>query len=641
METVSVIKLESHVKRVICFLFIRYYQDSSNVHDIFYVDEDGNEYGNEVEEMLDLPDCFAIDPTHLEELADLDMFVNNAQQTASPPWNEIPIEIVLAETLQIADGPNPNSKEARGNAINISAGTSSAVSSAASFLDLLFGGDILRTIVKESNSFARSDPLKLTVPELKQYFSLILYMSIVSCPTRRMYWERSHYGNVWVQSVMSRDRFFQISTNLHWKDTSRFSDNVRRDLNSNDGFWMIEDFVSIVTKRFMHFYQCGRFVSIVDMPISFSGRHRLKCYHPKTPDQYYFKAVALQDNETGYVSNIVLYRNEEAQREPNPSSSLWTVATLTEPACYHLKKHVLSLDTNYTTVAAMELCKKHPRCMDVVGSVSPIKQGLCKEELLHYIQRPSTGTIRVCKRALANDSTGYLYQTSWMDTQPLHFLSTFYDGLCSIDAYASNERGEINEITVRRPAVMEIQATFIKTRNQGQKFSFSYFDERFTSDNTQQAIIYRLLRAAVANAHILFQKAFPGMADASLLSFMRMIISEWTSTGDPIPPHLHGVDSNYINDHDLPDPILLKRSKPSWKKNFKDRNYFSGGHFPALCRKVQARQADGTPGIDDRKECKLCAKRIMVLCEKCNAFLCIEETGTLSCFKKFHTQFQL
>ncbi len=600
--------------------------------DVAYVDEDGNEYGFEVEDMIDLPDRFEIDPSYLEQLLEAEQLSNQSQDASNTMWSEVPMEDDFVESVNVANGSKPLCNDAKGKAINVPEKTSNA----SSFVDLLFGGDIWKTLVRESNAFAPGTASKLTINELKQYFALTLYMCIVNYPTRKMYWENSHYGDVWVKSVMPRERFFEITNILRWKDTTRLSEQARVDNNAQDGFWMIADLLDILAKRFMQFYQCGRYISIAETNITFNGRHRLKCAHPQLLNKYYFKVFCLHDAETGYLSNFHFYRGKS---DEGTAYRLQAVSQLTEPACYHSKKHVLSLPAGFASVESMILCKSEPRSIDAVGPTSPWKQGLNNDALVLSLKNSPRRAIRVWQQCINEEKTLAIYQTSWLETHPVHFLSTFNDGLQLVGSYDVNERGVAEEISAYRPVVIEVHSTSF--RNIGDHNEHTYFDTRFPTDDSQRAFIYRCFRIAVTNAHVLFQNVAPGMQDISLMSFMRMVISEWTNTADPIPRHLHGNDTNAFNDEVCIGSSSSKRTRSGWKKAFKDRNYFSGGHFPAHCQKVQLRKPDGTPGVDERKECKLCSKRIMILCEKCNVFLCIGESGKQSCFKTFHTQSKL
>lgn len=162
----------------------------------------------------------------------------------------------------------------------------------ASFLDLLFTEDILETFVNNTNSFvAAQNPAPwsalepLTVPELKCFFGICLYMGVCQLPERKMYWEKDIFRCKFVPAVMGCKRFLAISYNLHWLDASGMTAEERAAENKKDGFWTVETFLSALVANFRHYYSCGVFLSVDEMCIFFKGRHRCKCYNPLKPNK--------------------------------------------------------------------------------------------------------------------------------------------------------------------------------------------------------------------------------------------------------------------------------------------------------------------------------------------------------------------
>ena len=72
----------------------------------------------------------------------------------------------------------------------------------------------------------------------------------------------------------------------------------------------------------------------------FKGRHRARCYNPKKPAKWHFKAFCLNDAMTSYLCNFCLYQGEAEQRD------LGYIATgiLTKPDKFCNKGHILATD---------------------------------------------------------------------------------------------------------------------------------------------------------------------------------------------------------------------------------------------------------------------------------------------------------
>jgi hypothetical protein len=95
------------------------------------------------------------------------------------------------------------------------------------FLGLLWDTVILNTFVTSTNSFVKNQPKPPWLPakdmdiaELRRFFGLHLFMGVSRLPDRNMYWSNTVFGSTFVKSVMSRNRFMLIQSNLHWIDTS-------------------------------------------------------------------------------------------------------------------------------------------------------------------------------------------------------------------------------------------------------------------------------------------------------------------------------------------------------------------------------------------------------------------------------------
>ena len=170
------------------------------------IDEDGNNLNDfmEEEEILDEIDA---EIGLVDDLIDVDW----------PFWTDFQPEMMAANASIFPDGLSM--EENKGKPINIPMATDRM--NPVHFLELLFTNSILQRFVDNTNSFAGwVEGQRTNVRELKKYFGVVLYMGISTRPSRRMYWENSKYGDPWIKSQFTRQRFFDITRNLHWLDTS-------------------------------------------------------------------------------------------------------------------------------------------------------------------------------------------------------------------------------------------------------------------------------------------------------------------------------------------------------------------------------------------------------------------------------------
>lgn len=93
--------------------------------------------------------------------------------------------------------------------------------------DLLFFSDEVLMMIKaftEKYAAEKNDPhFRVSLNELKVFFSIILLSGYVKCRSKRMYWEcASDTHNIAISSAMTRNRFEDIMKYFYDKDTSSF-----------------------------------------------------------------------------------------------------------------------------------------------------------------------------------------------------------------------------------------------------------------------------------------------------------------------------------------------------------------------------------------------------------------------------------
>ena len=133
------------------------------------------------------------------------------------------------------------------------------------FLELIFTDEILNHFVEQTNLFVSHQDKPawninknpLTIPELKHFFGLQLYMGVVQRPYRKMYFNASDgiWGDKFVKETMRRNRFLAIQYNLHWLDASWIPDAERAERNRQDGFWSIDSFLEMLNANFQKYYE--------------------------------------------------------------------------------------------------------------------------------------------------------------------------------------------------------------------------------------------------------------------------------------------------------------------------------------------------------------------------------------------------
>lgn len=128
--------------------------------------------------------------------------------------------------------------------------------------------------------------------EMTQFIWLRYYMGIVEVPKLRMYWEIDSFdgifGNSFVRSLMSRDRFLELESN--------FSADID----------LIEGSILACCKLYMIPAQC---VDIDEAIAPFKGRYRFRVYIKDKPKTTGLKYLTLTDGN-GFLYTFRRYKGE-------------------------------------------------------------------------------------------------------------------------------------------------------------------------------------------------------------------------------------------------------------------------------------------------------------------------------------------
>lgn len=205
----------------------------------------------------------------------------------SPVWKKVDAQNLLSEDPPFQDGaqhPDPEDTLATPYVYF------------KNFVDDVF----LDIIVDQSNVYAIQKnvncPLKLSRDEFEQWLGLSIWYSLHKITDTRLHWSES-MKNESLTSLMSRDRWEQIKTNVHLVDNTK--------LTGVDKIAKIRPFVDHLRKKFREI-PMGRDLCIDESIIPFKGRSSLKQYKPKKPHKWGFQLFILADKD-GTVYDFIPY----------------------------------------------------------------------------------------------------------------------------------------------------------------------------------------------------------------------------------------------------------------------------------------------------------------------------------------------
>ena len=166
-----------------------------------------------------------------------------------------------------------------------------------------FTTDMIQKFVTATNNFAVVTRIKdwkpMPVDEFNAFLGIVLYLGIVSYPTRDHVWDSSFKGSRFVRSIMSQVRFEQILHAWHYKDYSQLSAEELKVVKAEDPFWAVREFTEELADKCQRVYNPALMLDIDEQTIPWKGRHKCRCYNPKKPEKWHFKVFALNDSITG------------------------------------------------------------------------------------------------------------------------------------------------------------------------------------------------------------------------------------------------------------------------------------------------------------------------------------------------------
>lgn len=513
------------------------------------------------------------------------------------------------------------------------------------FLGLLLTDELIDMLVVNTNKYARCSVYKDTkrgkewrdvdVPEMKLFLAIVMYMGVVRVPSRDAVFDRGGlFGQEWVFSKMSKERFDALSRCLHSDAPSDLTQAERERMNKEDPFWQTDKFCEELAQNFMHYWIMGQCADLDECTCGFRGKHKCRCFNPAKPHKYHFKMFSWNCAETGYCFCFYWYRGKEEHRPANVPATLWPVMKLTERVIaaqprigYKGNNFILTTDNWYTSIhEAIYLARHSIHCCGTlranrVSSAAPPEGAVIKKT-----GAPPRGTMRcheLSSRLLPPNWE--LFVTAWVDNKPVHVLHTWptFQDVC--ERNVKQQAGQAyQKKKIPRPTVCKVYNKSMGGTDLADLFLAAYATKH-RAKRWQPRILFHCIQMAVVNAHILYcnKKQLP-TGSCRLLDFLTMLFQEIAP--QPAPP---SQPSSY-----MPGVVLSKRNRSWWSAHVLLRT--QGQHFPDKFSRPRAQHAGETRFNPLRKCIYCCEKQVLTFCKQCGVFLCLGR-----CFHDFHTQHDL
>ncbi|XP_039297544.1 piggyBac transposable element-derived protein 3-like [Nilaparvata lugens] len=173
------------------------------------------------------------------------------------------------------------------------------------FFEKFIDDEIIDLLVLESNKYAlhcnRADP-RISREEMRVFLGILLLSSYVRVSDKRMYWEdQSDTHNIIVANSMRRNRFLEISRNLHCADNTNYD--------RNDKMFKLRPLIEKLRIRFKEAFRPEPTLSYDEAMIEYFGPHPCKQFIRGKPIRFGYKVWCL-NTPSGYLVDFEIYQGK-------------------------------------------------------------------------------------------------------------------------------------------------------------------------------------------------------------------------------------------------------------------------------------------------------------------------------------------
>ncbi|XP_048514356.1 piggyBac transposable element-derived protein 4-like [Athalia rosae] len=382
-------------------------------------------------------------------------------------------------------------------------------------VELFIGNDLFEFICTETNRYYDQNSTKrkpdkesrkffnVTPVELKKWFGLVILMGIIKKPKIDDYWSTNPLLETPIfGKTMSRNRFRQMLTFLHFCDNSNIPDNA-------DRLFKVQGVIDYFTKKFEENFNLGQNISIDEGMIPWRGRLSFKVYNPSKITKYGILIRMLCDSMTGYISRFQIYSGSKIPSKDTVTKLLKNVSG---------KWHHLYMDNYYNSVDLAEdlLIKKIRVCGTLRQNRGlPAKLKNCKLNLFEtkYQRR------------------GAVLAQIWKPTKAkmIRIISTIHNG----GLVDTTKKYRKTNSTIKKPASILDYNKYMKGVDRADQFLCYYPIYRKTIKWSKKVALY-LFNCALYNAFVVQQYYSTDSKKLHFYDFLLKISESWIKDHSPV-----------------------------------------------------------------------------------------------------------
>uniref|UniRef100_A0A3B3Y6R7 PiggyBac transposable element-derived protein domain-containing protein n=1 Tax=Poecilia mexicana TaxID=48701 RepID=A0A3B3Y6R7_9TELE len=474
----------------------------------------------------------------------------------------------------------------------------SQVSTPGEMFSHFFDEKVLKLLCNNSNKYAVRNHRsgrnfawsEITIEEMKKYLGLLLYMALLELPKVSDFWRKNTIFYVpFPSTVMSRNRFRVISSNLHISDPAEDALNdQRKGTGEHDRLHRVRPLLEIMRNRCMAFYHPKQHLSVDERMVATKARIGLKQYMKAKPTKWGLKFFVLAD-VNGYTVDFSLYQGKSTASSGNGLS--YDVVTSLVNKDYLGSGYIIYCDNFYTSPLLFRYLGQQG-----FGACGTYRQG--------RVGVPTT-TENALNRGSPRGSIRWIREhdllfVKWMDTREVSICTNVhpvYKGE-TVLRWQKTEDGKRQKLPVPRPTAVGEYNKFMGGVDTSDQMLATHSTKRRTK-RWPVTVFQHFLDIAVTNSFILHKE---------LCASRHQKPKTRQQFQEEVAASLLGVSLHSMSEH-----------------------HPSEDHFPVATSQKQEKAQRASMG---RRQCTVCKRSTPWQCEVCRVGLCVQLER--NCFRAFH-----
>ncbi|KAM3850276.1 piggyBac transposable element-derived protein 4-like [Diretmus argenteus] len=415
-----------------------------------------------------------------------------AQAAAAQPWKTSDDPDVAPELNRFMPRRPPGAQ------VN-----SHAAYSAKDLFMLYFSVDTMKTLCKNTNKYAALNQERgrkykwadVDVEELSKFLGL-LYTSLVSLPSLQDYWKTKHILSVpFPGTVMSRDRFRAILSNIHLSDPEKDVENdAKKGTPHHDKLFHIKPLLDDIRDACKASYHPKKALSVDERMVATKAKTGMTQFMKDKPTRWGIKLFVLADAHNGYTIDFNVYHGKSHRPSSEHGLSYDAVMDLIKPA-YLGTGYDIYVDNFYTSPKLfLDLSSMR---FGACGTYREYRKGCPRERANALTKRSERGSVRWIREEP-------LLFVKWMDTRAVSMCSTIHS-VSAGDTVQRRVKGEDGRWTMKEiPCPTPIIAY---NQNMGgvdlSDQLLQYYSTHRRNNRWYRTLFLHFLDIAVTNAYIL------------------------------------------------------------------------------------------------------------------------------------------